>query len=474
MSYRGGIYTLFTSFHTLVLLVLCAFARPVKGAATSQFQHWYKQYGYVFEAILHNNCSAEYKQYQSGIRDESTIDWMGGGAESSALTQPVIACILSNTGEYIKSQLSTAQVLLGVAPTILAILGPRSDEMSTLFWIGRRPLLFFVLAFGSPSLYFGRAFEYVSPTLFLGDKVNAEKVLTRMEYLPVSGVKRTATSNAIATAVEYALAVAAVANIAVLNYELGSRTVCIIWSSSVLAPMVWGIAGIFNHVLGAVMLRTRIRRIDADETAGTGEDTNFFMAAARNWNWRRFWRDWIVGEFKMTAMHKHVQVEEFAESHAYIVLTWLLSVCIIAHILTGTIFFSSLAFVGPEDALLVVVRYMISVMLCRMVLMYELAGLRDAYALSHPEIMTTSGPAPVSIGFTKKPMSRVATGNDRGDVDSLQQYPSDYGIGTTQPIQETGCYTSLSILRLMLEHAGCKISMQSVADLFLLKMLSDH
>lgn len=33
--------------------------------------------------------------------------------------------------------------------------------------------------------------------------------------------------------------------------------------------------------------------------------------------------------------------------------------------------------------------YMISVVVCRMVLMYELAGLRDAYMLSHPELMVS-------------------------------------------------------------------------------------
>jgi hypothetical protein len=406
---------------------------PANAASTSQFQHWYGQYAYVFETILKNNCTEEYNNYRAGVKDDSKIDRLGGGASTSALTQPVIACILGYTGEYVKSQLSCAQVLLGVAPTILAILGPRADEMSTLLLIGRRPFLFFILACGSPSVYFGRAFEYVSPKEFLADRINAQNVLHRQQYLPVSGIKRTAWTNTIATVVEYTLAIGAVANIAFLDYELGANTICIIWSTSIFAPLAWGAAGIFNHVLGALTLRTRIRRLDPHEreTAATGEATGR-MDWARRWNLRRFLRDWVVGEVRMTATQKDVHVDEFPETHTYVVLTWVSSVCIIAHILFGTIVFSSIVFIGPEDALGVVIRYMVSVMVCRMVLMYELAGLRDAYALSHPEIMTDDARQGLPFGATKEGRrleesdGSQAPGNKRATVmymdgDSLEE-----------------------------------------------------
>ncbi|KAM7211233.1 hypothetical protein V8F06_013394 [Rhypophila decipiens] len=408
MSSRGGMLAMLPLGSRSLLLLTLLFilqASPAFASAmrsTSQFQQWYQQYGYVFDSILHNNCTEQYENYRTGVVDPNNIDRLGGGSGSSALTQPVIACIMSNTGEYIKSQLSAAQVLLGVAPTVLAILGPRGDEMGTLLLVGRRPFLFLILACGSPSVYFGRAFEYVSPKTFLADRIHAQTVLKRQEFLPVSGAKRTPLTNAIATGVEYFLAIAAVANIVFLDYELGAKTVCIIWSATIFAPLAWGATGIFNYVLCALMLRTRIRRLDADETA-TGENKGF-MAWAKRWNARRFWRDWLASEIKMSATQKHIRIDEFEETHSYVVLSWLSSVCIISHVLFGTLVFSSTVFIGPEDALGVVVRYMISVMICRMVLMYELMGLRDAYALSNPEIMTSG-----SVGFAKEvlPASRV-------------------------------------------------------------------
>lgn len=53
-------------------------------------------------------------------------------------------CILDNTGEYVKSVMATAQVLLGVTPTILSILGPSTEELAMLGVVARRPLLAFI------------------------------------------------------------------------------------------------------------------------------------------------------------------------------------------------------------------------------------------------------------------------------------------------------------------------------------------
>ena len=394
------------SFLVLLLLFCCHVSTAQVAKHTNKFQQWYKQYGFVFETILHTNCTAEYDRYRSGVVKD--VDVMGGGvAPSSALTQPVIACILEHTGEYVKAQLSCAQVLLGVAPTILSIMGPRSDELSTLLVIGRRPLLFFLLACGCPSVYFGRAFEFGdSPTTLCllssnqdGAHDPQEDVLAvarrRSEYLPVSGLRRTRLSNAVATIAEYILAIAAVANIFMLCHDLGTRTVCIFWSSAVQGPTgTWVMAGIVSHLLGALTLRTRMRRLDhyppsvPPMMSPDSTGTEFTKRNIRTKLWTatcRFVSKWVInGELKMTATQdlKNTQIQEFPESHIFIMLTWTLSILIISHVVFGTIVFSSLIFIGPEDALKVVIRYMASVMLCRMVLMYELAGLRDGFALA--------------------------------------------------------------------------------------------
>ena len=56
--------------------------------------------------------------------------WLGGGDRASALTQPVIQCLLDHTTDYVKSAMLSAQVLLGVTPTILAILSSSYKELA--------------------------------------------------------------------------------------------------------------------------------------------------------------------------------------------------------------------------------------------------------------------------------------------------------------------------------------------------------
>lgn len=68
--------------------------------------------------------------------------------------------------------MTSAQVLLGVMPTIIALIGPSHDEIAMLSNVGRRPLLAAGLALACPSAYFSRAFEYSDPTKILSHDKN--------------------------------------------------------------------------------------------------------------------------------------------------------------------------------------------------------------------------------------------------------------------------------------------------------------
>lgn len=97
-----------------------------------------------------------------------------------AITQPVVNSMLNNISEYLKSTTTSAQVLLGVMPSVLALLGPSHDEISMLSNIGRRPMLAMSLALACPSAYFRRAFEYAEPKEILSQSRNrhAQRRLT--------------------------------------------------------------------------------------------------------------------------------------------------------------------------------------------------------------------------------------------------------------------------------------------------------
>ena len=135
----------------------------LKGSSVDQFQRWFPQYRHVFENITQANCSVQYGNYKSGVINSTSINYLAGGDKFTALTQPLIDCILDNTSEYLKGTMTSAQVLLGIMPTIITLLGLSHDEIATLSNVGRKPLLAAGISLAAPSAYFSRAFEYFDP-----------------------------------------------------------------------------------------------------------------------------------------------------------------------------------------------------------------------------------------------------------------------------------------------------------------------
>ena len=70
--------------------------------------------------------------------------------------------------------------------------------------------------------------------------------------------------------------------------------------------------------------------------------------------------------------------EEEDESWVTIFAMQLADATSFVHLVFGTLVFSSLMFIATLDAAKVVLRYMISGLLCRCVLLYELSGMRAA------------------------------------------------------------------------------------------------
>lgn len=258
---------------------------------------------------------------------------------------------------------SSAQVLLGVTPTILAVLGASASELSMVSVVAQRPLLSLLLALGSPSVFVSRAFEHSDPVELLRDR----KGRLRQSHL------RTGPRRRIAAGAQYAAALAAVANVAELDWELGIKTVCSFWPDNVIAPILWGLLVIPAHVGGGIVLRLQIRRTH-QTTLGSLQRTGPGRWLA---GWRRRTRAILGTEFRPAASQGDVYITAFRERRLLVVLSWLLSICVILHVIYGTLVLSSLYFIGTRDAVYVVGRFMASVLACRIIVMYEIAGLRE-------------------------------------------------------------------------------------------------
>lgn len=98
-------------------------------------------------------------------------------------------------------------------------------------------------------------------------------------------------------------------------------------------------------------------------------------------------------EFAPSIAQGPIRILPFPERHTFVGLAWLLSAVVICHISFGTIVLSILMFIGPKDALSVAGRYMFSVLVCRIVLMYEIAGTREQFNI--PGGGRVEPPAPV-------------------------------------------------------------------------------
>lgn len=84
--------------------------------------------------------------------------------------------------------------------------------------------------------------------------------------------------------------------------------------------------------------------------------------------------EWVPG-----ICQDEIKVVSFSEGKTYVVWTWFASTSTVIHIIFGSLLLSGLLFIGPRDALLVIFRYVASVLVCRIIVKFELAGMRKNY-----------------------------------------------------------------------------------------------
>ena len=358
----------------------------VAATSTKQFDTFYPAYGFIFKKITADNCSDEYHRYLAGHKNYSDIDWMSGAGPESMLTQPLVDCILNHTSESLKSRMTGAQVLLGVMPTVLAFLGPSHDEIAMLANVGRRPLLAGLVALASPSAYFSRAFAYFEPHEILSQGPRRRKQWCprdRLTQLMISGL-------------EYCLAVAACANVINNTNQVNLWTINSVSSDTDFFPGLWLYLALANYIFGCVVFRLRLRG-ERSQSIGQNVATSRAVAKGaepvsyvRASTFKAFlgWltktgprlRSVAVMEFIPCCADQYaVRIVAFEESKIFLGATWWQSNFTILHVVFGTLIFASSLFVCTEDALGIVGRYMVSVIVGRAILTYELAGMREKY-----------------------------------------------------------------------------------------------
>ncbi|KAF6837125.1 hypothetical protein CPLU01_03237 [Colletotrichum plurivorum] len=334
------------AFVLFLIAVLLFRSCVVAADSKDQFKTWYQEFGPTFEAIMEGNCSTEYEKYLTVPKKDAPIDWFTGGGNTNRLAQPVANCILGHTSDYILSNMAAAAVVLGLMPTILAMVGNSVEETSTLCVIGQRPLLSLMLAAGSPAIFPIRSFEYVKPM----------KLVKPRRYRLRATLASKASRKAVLV-IEYLFAVAIIVNTYTLSNQLGVMVVSMLAPQLTYLEFLWSIIGVAIHLSAAFSLwaRTRI-------TSGTR------LEYIQEILWQQFrpldHHVWNKAEIKDEDTYLSMALSYF---------TSLLGTC---HVIYGSMLFSSLVFISATDSLTVLARYMGSAMASRIILMHELFWLR--------------------------------------------------------------------------------------------------
>ncbi|KAF2718658.1 hypothetical protein K431DRAFT_296658 [Polychaeton citri CBS 116435] len=303
------------------------------------FKTWYPQVRQYLPGILVDNCIDEYSIYLGNATNPYPLSC------KNCKIQPVVNCILDNWRESDKANMASAAVLLGLLPTILAMVGSSTIETGILAL--KRPVLAFFLAAGTPSVNPIRTFEYHDPQEILQLRDGA----LRMPEL--SGVMVTAVG-----VTQYLLAFGAVGNLAVVSYQLSVQTICSFAQETAFLPALYAFLAVAIHIAGSTAVALRYRFHD---TSGRKKSV-----------WAIF-----MQEITPSCNQDRSYLAPVKETPMFVILSWLTSTGTVLHIVFGTLVFSSLIFLQTQDALGVVLQYFASALVCRLILMYELSGMRN-------------------------------------------------------------------------------------------------
>lgn len=245
--------------------------------------------------------------------------------------------------------MAAASVLLGLTPTILSNLGPTIAEIALLS--SQRPLLSLLLSMGAPVTYPSRFLEFKNPFDLLRrpDRPSTLKITFKPSRFAIE-----------IAFFQYLLAILAIVNLLATSWEMGRKSV-LSWRCSVSwLPLMWAITPIACYA-PAVWSFELYRRNDASQKD---------LALRRT----------VRREFTISACNTDtVPIHEVSKQEQpgawSIILQSTSSLFVILQIVFGTAVFSSLLYIGVEDATILLFRFAISAFICRVIMYSELEGM---------------------------------------------------------------------------------------------------
>ena len=336
------------------------FPRPT----VPQFQYWFPKYSELLSNSSNGACNATYSDYQTAYNapDDSY--------DSSLLLSTCYRhedCILQNVSLDIMANFQSATVILGLMPTVLSTIGPSVAEISLVS--RHRPILSFLISMGAPAIWPTRVFEYNNPTDLLVGVTSSSTGKLQLQSLSYWLALFT-------SALQYLLAAGSVANIITTSITLGERSILTWGCTTNFMPLVWTSAVSIVHVIAASS-----HAVAKEETARSSPKLPCVVQNKRSTLSSRLAAIYrgFRAETTICANHEKLVYARGAKVPSVAVFLNICAGCAsFVHLVLGVIIFSSLQFVSIWDILnRTLWRYLLSTVICRTILIVELAGLRN-------------------------------------------------------------------------------------------------
>jgi hypothetical protein len=266
-----------------------------------------------------------------------------------------LSCILNATIQSVQANMAATTVLLGLTPSILAGLGPTVGEVALLSL--HRPVLALLISLGAPGIYPSRIATYDNP--FEAFKMKTGALIVPTLSWPYSGI---------ISAAQYALTAGAAANVFKVSYDIGVGSVLAWWCEFSLMPLFWSALTVVVHLTAAFALRVSRGKYKQQESPQKSKAPKALWASLTEFARR---------EGTLSANNSSFRgVDEMSIGPVGTGLNLLAGWLGLCHLAFGTCIFAGVVFISTGDAAFLLLRYLASGTICRLVLYFELGGMR--------------------------------------------------------------------------------------------------
>ena len=353
------------------------------------FSEWYPFYlDHMIAAT--NQCQTELSRYYHANGPQPLPN------DTNTPCAMVINCFLDHLSEGDKANMACSIIILGLIPTILTLIGSDMSEIVPILL--ERPLFASLISFGLPVTSVVRLFSSYEA------KAEPPRPLTatlRQRFAP-SGKRHGRPSDriwaAILSVVQYFSLAAAIFNQISNTLDLGRRVV-IAWHCTFSVAgqiLLWVFLGFLGQWIAASSLILQKHNVHSSRApsapspphearpqrpATTARRSNKTVQAraqqAIHWLFHKAKAEFTPRVFRSDSESAHHKQQPTQPSILSDLLYLLASMVGLGQFVYGTLIFSSFLFISTPDAAAVAARYIITGVVCRTVLFFELDAMKD-------------------------------------------------------------------------------------------------